>query len=83
MQVVHLYPVAANEDSFWPAEFQDDAFISWLHKATLRIANLPAGASENRTRQILLAEGMPCPAWISALMFIMKLVRSNTKGGAA
>lgn len=88
MGVVNRYPVAANEDSFWPAEFKNDTFITWAHQAVLRIVNLsPGSSSENRVRQVLVADGMPCPTWISALLFMMEQVRSGRRsaknGGAS
>lgn len=64
-----------NDARFWPEECKKPTFSSWALRVALRIANLPAGSSDNRMHQAIFVEGMPCAAWLSALMFMMELAQ--------
>ena len=64
---------AANACRFYPQPTDDPAFMRWAYRIALRLANLPADASERDIRRVIFSEGTQGPEWTEALIFMMTL----------
>lgn len=74
---------SANESSYRPPEFNDDEFKRWSLRVTLKLLNLPPGSPDNAMKRILVAEGVPSPEWLNALMFIVAMARETQSASGA
>ncbi len=72
---------AANACRFYPQATDDPAFMRWAYRIALRLANLPADASERDIRRAIFSDGTPGPEWAEALIFMMTLRSANPLGG--
>ena len=73
---------SANEDSYWPPEFNDDAFKRWAIRVSVKLLNLPPGSPDHVMRHLLLTEGVPSVDWVNALGFIGKMAEANKRDDA-
>ena len=67
--------VAANEPTFYPTVFKDEAFMRWAHRVSLRMLNLPPSADERARRRVIVREGAYGTDWADAFKFLMELSR--------
>ena len=75
--------LSANEASYRPPEFNDEAFKQWAHRVTIKLLNLPPGSPDHVMRRIFVSEGVPSPEWLNALMFIVAMARESQTSSRA
>lgn len=72
--------VAANEPTFFPPVFKDDAFMTWAYRVSLRMLNLPRGADECAMQRVIVSAGAYGTDWTDAFKFLMELSRLKKPG---
>ncbi len=69
----------ANEFCYQPVAYSDPAFVSWMHRVTMKVLNLPNPSPDWAVMRAFVSEGIPSEAWAEGYKFAVSLSRLNRR----